>query len=136
MEKYIHADYNNGIDKDGNVVDLTNKIKLISGENILVFDSLSERERYINDMPKPFDLDGYKQEVNESHNLLFQSLYLSKNYLSIGEISLWLDNEEFGTEAKLLSDWWILTCGLVAEYLDGVTEQTIIENFIDTLPKL
>lgn len=100
------------------------------------FESKEEYDVFISSLPVIWDKETYMQQLNESHNLLFQSLYISKNYLSIGEIPLWFHNEEFGTEAKSLSDWWILTCGLVSEYLDGVTEQTIIENFIDTLPKL
>lgn len=91
------------------------------------------------DMPPPviaFDLDSYKQQVNEAHNALFRKLYTERNYLSIGEIPLWFADPDFGEEAVGLSHWWFDTCNLVSNYLDSVTEETAqpVEQFIQSLP--
>ena len=93
------------------------------------------------DIPEPvasFDLDSYKQQVNEAHNALFRSMYLSKDYLSVGEIPIWFSDIEFGGEAVALSNWWIETCKLVSTYLETVTEETAlpVDEFINSLPTL
>jgi hypothetical protein len=83
-----------------------------------------------------WDKAAYCDAINEAHNNLFQQLYTERDYLTIGEIPIWQNDEEFGDESLALQNWWIDTCKIVENYLSTVTEATIIDNFIDTLPKL
>lgn len=138
MIEYILIDTDNGLDINGLPVNLKGKPRLINGNLIQVFNTVEERDLFVSNMPNPFDLDDYKQQVNEAHNALFRSLYNQYNYLSIGELSLWVNDAQYGTEATMLRDWWIETCKLVSTYLESVTEETAlpIEDFIETLPKI
>ncbi len=134
IKTYKYIAFNSGM-LDEQIVDLTGKVQLVKGDDVLVFDSLEERQSYI-DIQIVFDLDGYKQQVNDAHNALFRKLYTERNYLSIGEIPLWFADPDFGEEAVGLSHWWIDTCNLVSNYLDSVTEETAqpVEQFIQSLP--
>ena len=100
------------------------------------FETKEEQQDYLAAIPVFWDKEAYCQTVNDSHNALFRSLYQERNYLSIGEISLWVDDAEFGAEAKALRNWWNETCKVVSAYLDNVTEETAqpVDEFIQTLP--
>ena len=106
-----------------------------NGDNYFVFESEQEKIDYLNSL-NVWTKASYIQEINDAHNLLFESYYKSKDYLTIGEISLWVTDETYGQEATDLINWWRLTCEIVKEYLNNVTEETVIEDFLTTLPQL
>lgn len=85
-----------------------------------------------------WDIDEYKLRVNDAHNALFRRMYNERNYLSIGELTLWLNDVKYGDEALMLRNWWLQTCKTVEEYLSNVDEETAIsiEEFIQSLPIL
>lgn len=98
------------------------------------------------DMPVPvqaFDLDGYKQQVNEAHTQLYNNLWLSLGYMSEAEITTWSNTLKkdalsvaWKAEAKAVLSWFCETTIIVYKYLDDVTEQTAqpVETFLQTLP--
>jgi hypothetical protein len=78
----------------------------------------------------------YKSPTNKIHNERLQAILDEHNYLSIGEVYLWVNDDEFGDEAQSIIDWWITTCKLVADYVDlHPNEETAVE-FLNTLPNL
>lgn len=102
------------------------------------FESDNERNQFLANLFSGWSKEAHAQQINEAHNALFTQLYTERNYLSIGEIPLWVSDTEFGTEAQALITWWVDTCKIVADYLEAVTEETSVsvETFINQLPKI
>ena len=80
--------------------------------------------------------ENYSKELNEAHNTLFTQYYLSRDYVNIGEIFIWLDDDVYGEEATELINWWEITSKDLLDYLKIVTEETAIpiEDYINSLP--
>lgn len=80
--------------------------------------------------------ENYSKELNEAHNTLFTQYYLSRDYVNIGEIVIWLDDDVYGEEATKLINWWKITSKDLLDYLKIVTEETTIpiEDYINNLP--
>lgn len=129
---------------DGNEVDIvelfryTYRIHKANGD-IEIYDS-------VDDMPaavESFDLDDYKQQVNDAHTQLYNNLWLSLGYMSEAEITTWSNTLKkdalsvaWKAEAKAVLSWFCETTIIVYKYLDDVTEQTAqpVETFLQTLP--
>lgn len=79
--------------------------------------------------------EAYAEKLNTAHNELFRQLYTERNYLSMGEIPIWGNDEDYSEESLALQEWWRVTCKLVENHLSEVTEERPIENFINSLPK-
>jgi hypothetical protein len=78
----------------------------------------------------------YAKEVNELHNLLLEDLLRRKNYLSLGEVALWLEDENYGAEANQIIAWFKNTYNLIIAHLETITEYkdpNIFINKIDIL---
>ncbi len=56
------------------------------------------------------------------------------DYLSIGEVSMWVNDVEYGAEAQSIIDWWITTCKLVANYVALNPNEETAAQFLETLP--
>lgn len=136
MKTYAANEFGQALDELGNLLPRSSNARLFNGNHVIEFDTEQEKEDYFATIPVIWNKEAYIQQVNEAHNALFRSLYQERNYLSIGEISLWVDDAEFGVEAKALRNWWNETCKEVANYLDDVTEESAltVEEFIQTLP--
>lgn len=97
------------------------------------FESDSERENYLQSL-NVFSLEAWKAEANQLHNELFASLYIKRDYLSIGDVALFITDEEFSEEAISLREWWKVTW----KQIDAVTEQEAQQitpaDFINSLP--
>jgi hypothetical protein len=81
-------------------------------------------------------IDFYAKEVNELHNLLLEDLLRRKNYLSLGEVALWLEDENYGAEANQIITWFKSTYQLIVAHLKTITEYkdpNIFINKIDIL---
>ncbi len=125
----------NPIDENGDIIPIVEgRPRLFNGTAIIEFESHHEFNQYFGDDSGVWDKYSYAYDVNAKHNELFKQIYESRNYLSIGEINTWVGDSEFGAEALALIDWWRDTCKLVEEYLHDVSEETVIDNFVDTLP--
>ena len=76
----------------------------------------------------------YDSPTNKIHNEMMQEILTDNNYLSIGEVSMWVNDADYGQEAQSIIDWWITTCKLVAKYVAlNPNEETAVE-FLATLP--
>lgn len=74
--------------------------------------------------------------TNKIHNERLQAILTEHDYLSIGEVSMWVNDADYGKEAKSIIDWWITTCKLVADYVSlHPNEETAVE-FLNKLPTL
>lgn len=80
--------------------------------------------------------ENYSKELNEAHNTLFTQYYLSRDYVNIGEIFIWLDDDVYGEEATKLINWCDITSKDIIDYLKIVTEETTIpiKDYINSLP--
>lgn len=78
----------------------------------------------------------YIDKANALHNSLFEQYYRERNYLSIGEIGLYVNHPVFGFEATALMQWWWQTCDLVAAHCATITGLTSLDpqTFINNLP--
>jgi hypothetical protein len=80
------------------------------------------------------------QIINEFHTELFNSLIQEHNYISIGELSLWMQrpNSEYYNEAISIFNWFASTYSIIEQYALTVTEETKQEPeaFIASLPRL
>jgi hypothetical protein len=88
---------------------------------------------YISDL-SPIEV--YKKEVNDYHNLLLDDLLRRKNYLSLGEVQLWLNDENYGEEATKIIEWFKSTYQTIAEHLETITEYKNPQTFLQNLPVL
>ena len=100
-------------------------------------DTMTIKFKQQGDGRKSWIVDGeltYDSPTNKYHNDMMQEILTDKNYLSIGEVSMWVNDVEFGAEAQSIIDWWITTCKLVANYVAlNPNEETAVE-FLATLP--
>jgi hypothetical protein len=76
----------------------------------------------------------YDSPTNKYHNEMMQEILTDNNYLSIGEVSMWVNDAEFGAEAQSIIDWWITTCKLVAKYVALNPNEETAAQFLATLP--
>ncbi len=81
-------------------------------------------------------IDFYAKEVNDLHTELLNDVLKKYNYLSLGEVSLWVNDAELGTEAQNIIDWYKSTYNEVALHLASVTEYQDPKIFISTIPTL
>jgi hypothetical protein len=76
----------------------------------------------------------YDSPTNKIHNERLQAILTEHDYLSIGEVSMWVNDVDYGAEAQSIIDWWTTTCKLVANYVAlNPNEETAVE-FLETLP--
>lgn len=78
----------------------------------------------------------YESPTNKIHNEMMQAILSEHDYLHIGEVSMWVNDVDYGAEAQSIINWWIITCKLVADYVAlNPNEETAVE-FLETLPIL
>ena len=78
-------------------------------------------------------LQYYAMEVNDLHNILLEVVLKKYNYLSLGEVSLWLTDPKIGAEAQSVIDWYISTYKEVEAHLATVTDYQDPTIFIATI---
>ena len=86
---------------------------------------------------KSWYIDGiltYESPTNKIHNEQLETILKDNDYLSIGEVSMWVNDVDFGAEAQAIIDWWITTCKLVADYVALNPNEETAEEFLATLP--
>lgn len=139
MTQYPLNTLNHPTDYNGNVITAKHVI-IYPGSHALVFDNAEEKETYLNALIG-WSKEAYSEQLNNAHKALFKKYYYDdlppeERYESVGEISLWLDDEDYSAEAQTLSNWWRTTCKQVIDYLKDVTEETAvpINQYIESLP--
>lgn len=78
----------------------------------------------------------YESPTNKIHNEMLQTILTERDYLNIGEVSMWVNDVDYGTEAQGIINWWIATCKLVANYVSLHPNEETAEEFINTIPSL
>ena len=76
----------------------------------------------------------YESPTNKIHNERLQAILTEHDYLSIGEVSMWVNDADFEAEAQSIIDWWIVTCKLVSNYVDLNPKEETSVQFLATLP--
>jgi hypothetical protein len=76
----------------------------------------------------------YESPTNKIHNEQLQTILKDNDYLSIGEVSMWVNDVDFGAEAQSIIDWWTTTCKLVKKYVDLNPNEEDCVQFLATLP--
>jgi hypothetical protein len=66
-------------------------------------------------------IEMYKKEVNDFHNTLLENVLKQHNYISIGEVALWLQTD-YNDEAHSIINWWKLSSEQVIAHLETITE--------------
>jgi deoxyhypusine synthase len=79
--------------------------------------------------------DLYAKEVNDYHNNMLEEVLKKYNYLTIGEIIIWIGSE-FDTEAKSIIEWWKETSIYVMNHLNEIQEYTDSYDFCQTIKKI
>jgi hypothetical protein len=78
----------------------------------------------------PIDL--YKKEVNDFHDSMLFEILKQHNYISLGEVPMWLGTE-FNDEAQSIIDWWKLSSEQVLAHLETITEYQNSSEFCETI---
>ena len=76
----------------------------------------------------------YESPTNKIHNEQLETILKDNDYLSIGEVSMWVNDADYGAEAQSIIDWWTTTCKLVADYVALNPNEETAEEFLATLP--
>jgi hypothetical protein len=78
----------------------------------------------------------YAKEVNDLHNLMLEDLLKRKNYLSLGEVQLWIEDSIYGSEATQIINWYKSTYRQITDHLKTITEYKDPQTFLQSLPVL
>ena len=76
----------------------------------------------------------YKKEVNDYHNTLLENVLKQHNYISLGEVALWLQTD-YNDEAHSIINWWKLSSEQVMAHLETITEYQDSLHFCLTITK-
>lgn len=97
------------------------------------FESDNERESFLESL-NVFSLETWKSEANQLHNALFESFYAPLKYEGIGDIALFITDEEFSEEAISLREWWKATWKQIEAVTEAEAQQISPIDFINSLP--
>lgn len=78
----------------------------------------------------------YAKEANDIHNALVLAEIAKYDYIDLGELNLWMNDEIYSVEAAAILAWYKNTCTLLAAHLQSIEEYVDPNIFINTLPKL
>ena len=78
----------------------------------------------------------YESPTSKLHDDKLYAILTQYNYINIGEVSMWLNDEVYGAEAQSIIDWWTLTCKLVAAYVESNPNEQTAAQFLESLPTL
>jgi hypothetical protein len=76
----------------------------------------------------------YKKEVNDYHNSLLENVLKQHNYISLGEVLMWVGTE-FNDEAQSIINWWKLSSEQVLAHLETITKYQDSLTFCLTITK-
>ena len=77
----------------------------------------------------------YTSPANHFHNEMMKQVLENNNYLTIGEVALWVNDPVYGAEANNIIAWWTSTCKMVEAYVITNPEETDCVQFLSTIPK-
>jgi len=76
----------------------------------------------------PFPIEKYAKEVNDYHNQMLDDVLIEKNYLSLGEVALWLNDANYG---EFLSD-----TKLTADDIENYSQNILVTKQPSNLPNV
>ncbi len=79
-------------------------------------------------------IEVYKKEVNDYHNLMLDEVLNDHNYVSLGEVPMWIGSE-FNDEAQSIIDWWKLSSEQVIAHCNTIKEYKDSSEFCSTIIK-
>lgn len=123
--------------ENGNEISVKGLPRLIKGNEMLIFDTIEERDAYVESItPAPvWTKEAYVAEVNRLHEDLFAQYYTQRDYQSREEIALWVNHPQYGGEATALIAWYWITWDLIKAHEAQATEATAdVQAFINSLP--
>jgi hypothetical protein len=104
-----------------------------NGEYFIFFESLQEKNDFLESL-NVFSLESWKAETNQLHNQLFESYYVPLDYEGVGDIALFITDQEFSAEALSLREWWKATWKQIEAVTEAQAKQTSPQDFINSLP--
>jgi hypothetical protein len=110
---------------------------LKSGEEIIEFNTLEERDAYIALLPKVWSKEAHIAEINALHEEEFKRRLFNADYVGEWELNAVLaDSEnEYYDEAILIINYWWNGWDAIKAYSETVTEETAQDpqTFVDNL---
>ena len=103
------------------------------GVKFIFFESLQEKNDFL-ELLNVFSLQTWKAETNALHNQLFESYYSPLDYEGVGDIALFITDQEFSAEAISLREWWKATWKQIEAVTEAQAQQTSPQDFINSLP--
>lgn len=76
----------------------------------------------------------YKKEVNDYHNLMLEKVLKEHDYISIGEVALWLETD-YSQEANSIINWWKQSSEQVISHLETIIDYGDSSEFCSTIIK-
>jgi hypothetical protein len=104
------------------------------GDKYYFFESDEEKEQFNQAMPFPLEL--YSIEINDYHNQMLDDVLKKYNYLSLGEVALWLNDVNYGAEAQSIIDWYKSSYDYIVSHIATITVYQDPTEFLLTIPKL
>ena len=100
---------------------------LKSGEEIIEFNTLEERDAYIALLPKVWSKEAHLAEINALHEAEFEKRVLNAGYkqdLKEFERTLADTRSQWHEEAKAINAYWLNGEIAIGNYAETVTEET------------
>lgn len=145
MKQYDKNEFNQPIDNNGDVIRLTS-FPHFNGEHWFEFDSLDERQSFIeaNTPSAVWNKEAYCEEIKQAIDALVSAKFIELDYTDFeGKASIGDVNNGANTltltwhnEAVAVKTWYDAVYEARNEYLNSVTEETQITDFLTTLPQL
>lgn len=118
--------------------------KLITDNGILDFATEEERDAYVSAIPKVWSKEAYCEEIKQAIDAIVSAKFIELDYTdfegnaSIGDVNNGANTPTltWHNEAVAVKAWYDAVYEARNEYLNNVTEETVIEDFLTTLPQL
>ena len=75
----------------------------------------------------------YESPINKIHNERLAEVLKRFDYESLAEVLIWVDDVDYGDEAKAILDWWKKTCKDIIAYTKLKPNEENVGAFIETL---
>ena len=109
------------------------------GVNFYFFESVEERQQFMNTLPVVWNKDAHCAEIELAVDGKVNDVLKQFWYISLGDVAATALNTKarWNTEAISVNEWQARCYELLEDYKLSVTESTAIspKDFIDTLPK-
>jgi hypothetical protein len=113
------------------------KHRVINGEETIEFETIEERDAYLDALPKVWSKEAHLAEINTLHEAEFKRRLSDANYVAEWELNAVLSDSEneYFDEAVLIINYWWNGWDAIKAYSETVTEENFIDpqTFVDNL---